>query len=258
VLIFNTFTCIKAFDEVITNAANMAASFLQTVSELFGWVYTLCWSLSFYPQPILNFKRRSTTGTTIDFPVINVAGFLAYFISCTAFIYSPEIRREYAARHHGLTPTVQMNDLAFAVHATVITLITVTQFKPSLWGFDKKGRTGRGARVSSGISGIILGSYLVVGIIALIVAIRHDPDPQTGWAWIDTVCDPSCFQKIRRTDGSRVLDLRLLLRQSRDNSCQIHAADPYKLSKPVNARLVHNPNPPRFRWRYPFDFTIGN
>ena len=52
----------------------MAVGFLQVLSGLFGWVYTLCWSLSFYPQPILNFRRKSTSGTTVDFPLINCLG----------------------------------------------------------------------------------------------------------------------------------------------------------------------------------------
>lgn len=52
----------------------MVFEFLPFVSGIFGWIYTLCWSLSFYPQPILNFRRRSTSGTTIDFPFINCLG----------------------------------------------------------------------------------------------------------------------------------------------------------------------------------------
>ena len=27
----------------------MAVGFFEVLSGLFGWVYTLCWSLSFYP-----------------------------------------------------------------------------------------------------------------------------------------------------------------------------------------------------------------
>ncbi|TVY88129.1 Cystinosin-like protein [Lachnellula willkommii] len=165
----------------------MAASFLHLVSSIFGWVYTLCWSLSFYPQPILNFRRRSTTGTTIDFPAINVVGFLAYFISNTAFIYSTQIRKQYAERHHGLMPTVQINDMAFAAHALFTSLVTISQFVPGLWGFDKKGRKGPGARLSTGILTIIIGSFLGVCLMAIIVAARHDPDPKTGWAWIDLI-----------------------------------------------------------------------
>lgn len=52
----------------------MVFSFLGLLSALFGWIYTACWSLSFYPQPLLNFQRKSTSGTTVDFPLINCLG----------------------------------------------------------------------------------------------------------------------------------------------------------------------------------------
>ena len=175
----------------------MADSFLLIVSGLFGWVYTLCWSLSFYPQPILNFRRKSTSGTTIDFPAINVLGFVAYFVSNAAFLYSPQIRKEYALRHHGLTPTVQFNDLAFAGHAIVISAITLSQFWPAIWGFDKRGKRGAGVRVSRSILGLLAGSCLGVGVVAVIVAARHDGDPKAGWAWIDVVCIPNRARRIR-------------------------------------------------------------
>jgi cystinosin len=168
----------------------MAASLLEIYSELFGWIYTICWSASFYPQPILNFQRGSTTGTTIDFPAINVLGFLAYFISNAAFLYSPQIRREYALRNKGLTPTVQLNDLAFAAHAIVLTTLTLSQFVPAIWGFDKTGKRRAGKHVSRSVLGVLVGGPFGVGIVALIVALKHDPDPGTGWAWIDVVCTP--------------------------------------------------------------------
>lgn len=164
----------------------MAGSFLEVVSLLFGWIYTICWSLSFYPQPILNWRRKSTSGTTIDFPFINVLGFIAYLVSNLAFFYSPQIRREYARRHHGLTPTVQLNDVVFAAHAVFITVFLLTQFVPSLWGFDKR-RKSPGARVSLSVLGVMAGSFLGVGIVTLIVITKNDDDPKTSWAWIDVV-----------------------------------------------------------------------
>jgi cystinosin len=165
----------------------MAASFPELVSKLFGWIYTFCWSLSFYPQPILNFQRRSTSGTTIDFPAINVLGFAAYFISNAVFLYSSQIRGEYASRHHGLTPTVQFNDLVFAGHAVVVSAILLSQFSPALWGFTERGKRSAGVRVSRTILGLQVGSVVGVGVVALIVAVMHDEDPEVGWAWIDVV-----------------------------------------------------------------------
>lgn len=47
---------------------------LNLLSGVFGWIYFLCWSASFYPQSILNYQRKSTSGTTIDFPLINCLG----------------------------------------------------------------------------------------------------------------------------------------------------------------------------------------
>ena len=49
-------------------------NFLEFLSYVFGWIYTACWSLSFYPQPILNIRRKTTGGSVVDFPFINTLG----------------------------------------------------------------------------------------------------------------------------------------------------------------------------------------
>ncbi|KAM3066612.1 hypothetical protein ACMFMG_002325 [Clarireedia jacksonii] len=165
----------------------MTISLLEFISYLFGWIYALCWSISFYPQPILNFQRKSTTGTTIDFPFVNLLGFAAYFVSTAALLYSPEIRREYALRHNGHTPTVKFNDLAFAGHAVVVCVVILSQFVPSIWGFDKRGRRDPGARVSRSILGLIVGCAVGIITVLVIVLARKDEDAQTGWAWIDVI-----------------------------------------------------------------------
>lgn len=46
--------------------------------RLCGWLYFIAWSLSFYPQPLLNFRRKTTQGLTPDFPLLNVYGFTCY------------------------------------------------------------------------------------------------------------------------------------------------------------------------------------
>ncbi len=178
----------------------MAVSFLLALSWLFGWVYFFCWSFSFYPQAILNFRRKSTSGSTIDFPAINVMGFIAYFTSNAAFLFSSQIRREYALRNHGLTPTVQINDLAFAGHAIVLTTITLTQYLfPAQWGFANRGKGEHGARMSSWIKGVIVGSLFGVAVAAFIVSSSHNEDPAKGWAWIDVVSIPAILETNKLT-----------------------------------------------------------
>ncbi|KAK2603701.1 hypothetical protein QQS21_004077 [Conoideocrella luteorostrata] len=162
--------------------------FLSAVSGLFGWIYTFCWSASFYPQLLLNIRRKSTSGTTVDFPFINVLGFVAYFVSNVAFYYSPVIRSQYAARHSGLTPTVQFNDITFALHAAVISAITVSQYllaRP-LWGFAPSA----GTRPSRFIHGVAVGCFVAVFATWMVVtsaASKGPIDPATDWCELDIV-----------------------------------------------------------------------
>ncbi|KAI1462281.1 PQ loop repeat-domain-containing protein [Annulohypoxylon moriforme] len=160
-------------------------SFLEFLSALFGWIYTLSWSLSFYSQPILNIRKKSTYGTTIDFPFINTLGFLTYFIYNIVLYSSPVIRYQYALRNHDHTPTVAVNDIVFAAHAfTISTILTSQYFLPSLWGFER----AQTVRPSRPILGIMSGCIVAVAIIIFIVAsVPPDADPKTSWASLDVI-----------------------------------------------------------------------
>ncbi|KAI3324928.1 cystinosin [Xylariaceae sp. AK1471] len=159
--------------------------FLEFVSALFGWVYTICWSLSFYPQAISNFRRKSTAGTTVDFPFLNVLGFASYFIYTCSLYWSPVIRHQYALRHNNLTPTVAFNDVAFAVHAFILTAVLNTQyFLPSIWSFERSA----GRRPSRFITGVFTGC--IIGVLFIIFVVASQPpsvDPRTAWAWLDVI-----------------------------------------------------------------------
>jgi uncharacterized protein with PQ loop repeat len=43
-----------------------------------GWTYFLLWTISFYPQLISNFRRKSVEGLSLDFLAMNVVGAPAY------------------------------------------------------------------------------------------------------------------------------------------------------------------------------------
>ncbi|KAB8253835.1 PQ loop repeat-domain-containing protein [Aspergillus pseudonomiae] len=160
--------------------------FIKALSRLLGWIYTLCWSASFYPQPITNFRRRSTVGLAIDFPTVNTLGYVCYTGYTAAFLYSPVIRHQYAARHPGSEgSTVRFNDFAFAVHAIILSALTYTQFWPAVWGF----KVSRFQRVSKPVAGLFWGSIAAVAILIFIV-LGQSPDggyDPSGWGWIDVV-----------------------------------------------------------------------
>ncbi|KAK4154609.1 hypothetical protein C8A00DRAFT_14299 [Chaetomidium leptoderma] len=162
--------------------------FLEVLSALFGVTYFLAWSISFYPQSMLNFRRKSTSGTTVDFPLINSLGFAAYLVSNTAFYYSPLIRAQYAARYKGLTPTVQFNDITFAAHGFLLSIITTSQYLyPRAWGFTPS----MGNKPSRFILGIFVGC--VVGVAAILFIVLGSPerdsthDAVSSWVWLDAI-----------------------------------------------------------------------
>ncbi len=53
---------------------------LIVLSEVVGWIYFVAWSVSFYPQIYINFKRKSVIGLNFDFLALNIVGFLMYFM----------------------------------------------------------------------------------------------------------------------------------------------------------------------------------
>ncbi|KAH6854336.1 hypothetical protein B0I37DRAFT_303020 [Chaetomium sp. MPI-CAGE-AT-0009] len=162
--------------------------FLESLSAFFGVIYFVAWSVSFYPQSMLNFRRKSTSGTTVDFPLINCLGFAAYLASNTAFYYSPLIRAQYAARYKGLTPTVHFNDITFAAHGLFMSLITTSQYLyPRAWGFTPN----MGNKPSRFILGIFFGC--LVGTAAAIFIVLGSPERDStheslsSWVWLDAI-----------------------------------------------------------------------
>ncbi|SPQ97019.1 unnamed protein product (mitochondrion) [Plasmodiophora brassicae] len=95
---------------------------LVLASRALGWGYFLAWSLSFYQQVVVNYRLRRTplTGLSPHFLAYNFTGFLFYAIFVTA---------TYAVqKRDGAAVSVDPNDIAFAVHALVITAVTMAQY----------------------------------------------------------------------------------------------------------------------------------
>ena len=55
-----------------------STEFWQTTSKTIGWLYFFAWSLSFYPQAILNYNTKSVAGFTLEFATMNPCGFFFY------------------------------------------------------------------------------------------------------------------------------------------------------------------------------------
>lgn len=65
---------------------------LITLSQVIGWSYFVAWSISFYPQVIVNFQRKSVTGLNFDYLALNILGFILYGIFNVGLYSIPEIQ----------------------------------------------------------------------------------------------------------------------------------------------------------------------
>lgn len=100
--------------------------YYRYISSIIGYTYFLCWSVSFYPQIILNHRRKSTVGLSTDFTILNVVGFLCYSIY-NAFLFWNNTAKEQYQQRYGGPSTVRSNDVAFAFHALLLSSITMAQ-----------------------------------------------------------------------------------------------------------------------------------
>ena len=112
-------------DENILRYLEQEKNALYYLSAIFGWIYFVAWSISFYGQLIENFRRRSVSGLNFDFEIYNLVGFTGYTIYTV---------RGYIDDKLG-TGTVQIQDIFFASHALLLTILTLIQI---LYFYDPK------------------------------------------------------------------------------------------------------------------------
>lgn len=103
------------------------SSVLNIFIEIVGWIYFIAWSVSFYPQTILNFQLKNVAGLSFDFIALNFLGFSCYTVFNVSFYWVKEVQNEYSQKHpRGVNP-VQLNDVFFSIHAVMLTSVTIVQ-----------------------------------------------------------------------------------------------------------------------------------
>eukprot|EP00041_Stephanoeca_diplocostata_P015750 m.301559 g.301559 ORF g.301559 m.301559 type:complete len:418 (+) comp20142_c0_seq1:332-1585(+) len=98
------------------------------INKVIGWIYVVAWSLSFYPQAIYNFNRKSVIGLNFDYLTYNITGFFGYMMYNIALYWSASVQAQYKDKHgDSSTNPVQLNDVVFTMHAVLLTSITIAQ-----------------------------------------------------------------------------------------------------------------------------------
>jgi len=106
---------------------HLAHAWYRDFSNVLGYTYFVCWSVCFYPQVILNYRRQSTLGLSPDFAMLNFFGWSCFVAYECAMYFDTEVKRLYQERFQTSDSTVQSNDVAFAIHAHLLSIIYLFQ-----------------------------------------------------------------------------------------------------------------------------------
>ncbi|XP_010248793.1 PREDICTED: cystinosin homolog isoform X3 [Nelumbo nucifera] len=146
---------------------------LEITYNVFGWIAFFSWSLSFYPQVILNFRRKCVVGLNFDFLVLNLTKHSSYLIYNASLFFSTVIQRQYHEKYgYGEMIPVAANDVAFSTHAVLLTAITLYQVLIYDCGNQKVSKT------CIAITSIVWVSAAVCVFIAW---------PNNSWLWLISV-----------------------------------------------------------------------
>lgn len=120
--------CPFSQDQVFIRVEVAKSRLITLLVTISGWVYFLAWSISFYPQILLNWQRKSVIGLNFDFLLLNLIGFTCYTIYNVLMYFDANVQDIYVARHgHRSLIPVLLNDVVFAAHALLACIITGIQ-----------------------------------------------------------------------------------------------------------------------------------
>lgn len=151
---------------------------LEVLYNTLGWIAFFSWSISFYPQVILNFKRKSVVGLNFDFVVLNLTKHSSYLIYNASMYFSSAVQKQYREKY-GLDEMIPVaaNDVAFSTHAVLLTAFTLFQIAIYDRGNQKVSRTS---------IGIVCVAWLTVAVCVFIALPSH------SWLWLI-----SCFNTLQ-------------------------------------------------------------
>lgn len=153
--------------------ASWNSTSLEVLYEVLGWSAFASWSVSFYPQVILNFRRKSVVGLNFDFVVLNLTKHSSYLIYNATLYFSAAVQRQYYEKYgYGQMIPVAANDVAFSIHAVLLTAIMLVQIAI----YD------RGSQKISKISLVIVSAVWLTAAVCFFIAL-----PTHSWLWLISI-----------------------------------------------------------------------
>lgn len=153
---------------------------LEVLSNVLGWSAFVAWSISFYPQIIMNFRRKSVVGLNFDFVVLNLTKHSSYLIYNASLFFSSVVQDQYRQKY-GLDQMIPVaaNDVAFSTHAVLVTAFTLFQIAI----YDRGNQ-----KVSKTCIAIVSVAWLAAAVCVFVALPSH------SWLWL-----VSCFNTLQVT-----------------------------------------------------------
>jgi len=102
-------------------------SSLEIAALLWGWLYNLIWALSYYPQIIKNWQRRSVDGLSIDMILFNLFGYFMYSLFNLSLYFDDPLRDDYMKEFDARQHPVFLYDLLLCIHNVLATAVELGQ-----------------------------------------------------------------------------------------------------------------------------------
>jgi cystinosin len=157
------------------------------------------------------------SGLSTDFCYLNVFGFVCYAAFNASLFWSKTLQQEYTTINDGQTIKVQSNDVAFALHAVLLSSCWVVQ----IWWYNDT----LAKRLPSRPTMLVIGGMIIISLAYIFMIFHHGDDTASYLNWLDflymlanfkviiTICKytPQVFLNCKRrsTEGWNVWNVLL-------------------------------------------------
>lgn len=151
---------------------------LEVLYIVLGWMAFATWSLCFYPQIVLNFRRKSVVGLNFDYVLLNFFKQIAYLFYNLSLFFSPIVQKQYYQKfgYNQMLPVAQ-SDVAFSIHIVFTSSLVMFQ----ICIYDRGNQ-----RVSKTCMSFMSMFFLAVVVCTSVAIPRH------AWLWL-----VSCFNTMQ-------------------------------------------------------------
>lgn len=135
---------------------------MTPLERLLGLVYVSVWSVSMYPPLLLNWRRKSARAVSLDFAMLNAAGYTYLLVSMVLQFWAWDSGEAVGESR----PLVSAFDMWYCGHGFTLNLVLLSQLLcgKQIWGFDREHT--RRPRMKLVYSRILQGSLVVFALLS--------------------------------------------------------------------------------------------